>query len=299
MQRAFLIYTKLRQFWWQESQGGLDGVLKTFDFLAKDLMDKQTSGQKIFWWDLKDRSQELENERTQVIESLRKKGLEISLILGEDILTVPPGSRTYVFRAFAYVHFLNKRQDLQEIFAKIPSSLILQGDLGINSALYDNKVNLALLRSRDVIDVLSEEEHDLIQRIIPDTYTLDNRQESPENVLRDKDCWIIKKGVGFQGKHVIVGSDHSYDEWAFHLKSAAQDKSSWIIQKRVEPVSISIPVTNGLEWKTLGAGHIVNFFFVGDRFAGTWLRVSNLKEKIGAPDGTNTILALPRIVRST
>lgn len=207
-----------------------------------------------------------------------------------------------MFRAFAYAHFFNERQDLQEIFAKIPSDLIAQGDLGINSALYDNKVNLALLsslRSSDVADVLSEEEHELIQRLIPDTRKLDDGQEIAENILRDKDLWISKAGVGFQGKQVKFGSECSNDEWTLHLESAAKDQRSWTIQNRVEPVPLSIPVTDGREWKTLGAGHIVNFFFVGDRFAGTWVRVSNHQEKIGAPDGTNTILALPRIVAST
>ena len=292
----FNLNTKLRQFWWQQSHGGLDGVLKTFDLFAKYLMEKQTSGHKIFWWDLKDRPQELENERAQVIESLRKKGLDVSLILGEDILTVPHESKTYVFRTFAYVHFFNEGHDLQEIFERIPSRLIEQGDLGINSALYDNKVNMDLLRSRDVLDVLSEKEHDLVQRLIPETYKLGKGQETPKIILRDKDAWTCKAGIGFQGKHVRLGSEYSPEEWALHLMSVVQDPRSWIIQKRVEPIPISIQATNGLEWKTLGAGHIVNFFFVGDHFAGTWLRVSNHREKIGAPDGINTILALPKIV---
>jgi hypothetical protein len=295
----FNLNPKLRQFWRQESLGGLDKVLNTLDFFANDLSDKQTSGLKIFWWDLKDRPQELEHERTQIIETLRKKGLDVSLILGEDILTVPPDPRAYVFRAFAYAHFFNERPDLQEIFRKIPSYLIAQGDLGINSAIYDNKVNMALLRSNDVADVLSEEEHDLIQRLIPDTRKLGDGQEIAENILHDKDRWISKAGVSFQGKQVKFGSECSNDEWAHHLKSATKDQRSWTIQNRVKPVPLSIPVTDGRDWKTLGAGHIVNFFFVGDRFAGTWLRVSNHQKKIGAPDGTNTILVLPRIVGST
>ena len=111
-----------------------------------------------------------------------------------------------------------------------------------------------------------------------------------------KDSLICKAGVGFQGKQVKFGSECTNDEWACLLKTAANVQHGWTIQNRVEPVPLSIQVTNGQEWKTLGTGHIVNFFFVGDCFAGTWVRISNHQEKIGAPDGTNTILALPRIV---
>ena len=273
------------------SVGGvaIDETLDIENNLFQYFKNIQDCGKRIYFWDLALRSEAVRTERDREIAYLRNKGIEISLVLGKEILHVPANGDSYVFRYFAYPHIFKKNSDLPEIFSEIPGILFKNGDLGGTSSLYDHKVNLALLWNHKVQSQLSLKDVELIQKYIPESYFVDDLLPK----LTDRTDWVLKQGIGFQGAQVLLGSDCSQEEWDIAL-SEAKIKSGFVLQKKVQALSLQARATDGYSSKYVGQNHVLNMFFVDNKFCGSWFRLaSNAQGKVGAIDSENILGVLP------
>ncbi len=269
----------------------IDDTLDIEGSLYRYFRKIQESGKKIYFWDLSIRSESIKNERDREITFLKNKGIEINLVLGKEILEIPLED-SYVFRYFAYPHVFKRDSNLPKLFSQIPETLFKNGDLGVTSALYDNKVNLALLWTKSIQSYLSASDIELIKKYIPETYVIDNNLP----ILSIRSDWVLKQGIGFQGAQVLLGSECSQEQWELAI-SKAKNNGPFVMQKRVHSLNLNVEATDGHKSKCVGQNHILNMFFVDNKFSGSWFRLaSNSEGKVGAIDSETVLGALPIVL---
>lgn len=278
------------------SSGGvsIEDTLDIEEGLYQYFKKIQDNGKKIYFWDLSIRSEAVRSERDREIAYFKNRGLEIQLVLGNEVLEVPLSKDSYVFRYFAYPHILKPQSPLPDIFSQIPSMILSNGDLGVTSAIYDNKVNLALLWSPSVQSRLSATDIQIIRKYIPETYIVDDNLPT----LADRSEWVLKQGIGFQGAQVVMGDECSQTDWESAL-SEARAKNHFVVQSRMHALNLNVQATDGQNVKTIGQNHVLNMFFVDNKFCGSLFRLaSTAKGKIGAIDSNKIIGALPIITKT-
>lgn len=256
----------------------------------------QANGKKIIFWDLAERSVDIAEERRKEIDFLKKKGVSIDLLVGDEILTVQKKSGIFIFRYFAYVHFFNSSNGMQEIFRKLNPQLFTNSDLGLSSVLYDNKVNLALLWDPRTQSLLTDEEIELVKTYIPRSACV---QAANPEASGNKNQWVLKKGIGFQGKNVVVGSETDSSDWSHHLQQAAKE-GGYILQEAVTPLRLPFNLTDGEKQLYSVDSHILNMYFADNQYSGMLFRLKadGTEKKVGAIDARSVVVGMPVINRS-
>lgn len=112
------------------------------------------------------------------------------------------------------------------------------------------KTNLALLHELADGGRLSEQDTLLVRRYIPETRTV---QGLPREVRENKDSWILKPGISFKARGVLLGRDLSASDW-----SAALDASpNAVVQRVVGSDPIPLPVQRGDSVELVDHGTLV------------------------------------------
>lgn len=282
----------------QKSYGtGLEGSFWAERKFASLLAGMQASGRKIFFWDIAGRGEAQVRERARELDYFRDCGLNIELLEGDEVLRhAAPGN--YIFRYFAYTHFLTPHPSLRDSYFRLPADILASSDISAASVLYDSKLNLSMLWDPAVQSRLDPEERALIKRYVPRSYRSGSVPPDVMNsVLRDKGNWIVKSGTGCQGRGTFAGPDLSAEDWRSRVEAAEHDKDH-IFQERVTPAALPVELTDGKESFPPGEGHILNFYFVDEEFSGLLFRLTKggSGTKIGAIDAKAVVAALPLLL---
>lgn len=143
--------------------------------------------------------------------------------------------------------------------------------------LLSDKRNMALLHYAAQMKLLSEREAALVERYVPKTFILGGplcSQAVREEVLAQKDRFVVKQCNGMQGIDVHVGRFMSDREWREVISNLPQPEL-WIAQAYCESKKF---------YGHSGASRdVFNFvwgiFQFGDRFGGSWIRMMREKGK--------------------
>lgn len=121
-----------------------------------------------------------------------------------------------------------------------------------------NKRLFALMWER--MDLLPEEAAMAVRRYIPETVRLDAMH--PEQLMAERDAWVLKSDYGCEGQEVIIGRSCTPEEWAETLLLAVPER--WVAQRFFET-------------STDPDGTVLNFgpYTIAGRAAGLYVRAQN------------------------
>jgi hypothetical protein len=148
----------------------------------------------------------------------------------------------------------------------------------MDTVMYSNKGNLALLHDHQLSDAFTSQEADLIDRMLPWTRRLAETQTDVDGETVDlvthcqahRDDLILKPRSGFGGIDTFPGWEHTDGEWRDLLtESLAKD---FVVQRRVIPLGEPVidPKTGELEdW-----GANFGTFITDEGYAGTYIRAA-------------------------
>lgn len=179
---------------------------------------------------------------------------------------------------------MNREEITPSIFRAFMMDLIYFPDhLGIE--LERDKRNLGLLRELAEQNKLSPEDKALVLEAIPWTYAVENRQvtynDEEYNLLEllknNKDKFVIKAAVGYQGVDVFVGKFLSDESWEDAIAFGVKEKK-FIAQEFSDSLSIMAPDTQN-KWSEHKI--IWGSFGFGEVYGGVWVRMSAVKTDVG------------------
>ena len=137
------------------------------------------------------------------------------------------------FRYFSCNHFeKNSDQFLPYILEVLKNKPEQRSTLGFSSMIYDSKFNLALLHDPVVRKSLSSTDLQLIDLLIPKTWCLRNENSAPEDLLTNRNKYVLKRASSFQGRDVLVGPSSTQAEWESLYKEAVKN-GNYIIQEYI------------------------------------------------------------------
>lgn len=245
--------------------------------LARMFATKNKNIRQDIFWDVDRTSENVLNQRNQILKSYAKIKNNTLLKTGINSLVDDYSSKNH-HRIFAYVHFLNN-QDVNI------TSTDLANEIG-SAIVFDNKLLLGYLYTKDFVELLSKDEVNLVNKYVPKTRLTKNLTTKEKlELVKDKNNWVLKKGNSWQGQDVLIGKSTSQEQFA-----ATLDLKNWIIQEYVEPNQLRVNLIDGHnDFKSEGT-NLLNFYFIDDTFSGSIIRVCKTKMfKIGAIDYKNVI----------
>lgn len=143
---------------------------------------------------------------------------------------------------------LRKIPNLIDGFYKSKSRLKIINNFKMR--LLGHKSLMAVLYDSRFQTYLSKKEINAVKILLPFTTKLDYYPLN--NVLKEKNQWVLKPIDLAEGESVCVGSSVKLKEWKKNLKLAMQNPKCWILQKKV-----SVPETE-FNWVDQKSGKIVS-----------------------------------------
>lgn len=134
-----------------------------------------------------------------------------ALTLRDDGLYFEDTKIDMIYRRFVTSDYLNVFEDCRDFTTAYKNGQVMM--LGsFRSHLMHNKYIFKVLRDPLTKDILSDMENDFVEQHIP--LTLPLTDESKEEILKDKDRWIIKPIDGYASHGVYCGRDYTKKEFA-------------------------------------------------------------------------------------
>lgn len=259
-----------------------------------DFLRAKSNGAKILLWDIPRGSENL-GIRKEIQTVLLQAGVSTDFISGMEVSDFINSDSYKVFRMFSYPH-LQSNSIIRSIFSS------LTGDqkhfLGVRNLIFDSKINFAFLWSAEVQMRLNDAQKILVKKYVPETYLLNQKTYSDEfeKKLKNKDMWVLKAINSFQGQGVHIGKELMLADW-LNLLSEKAHSGLYVIQKMQQMREFGIYWLGvGSEMPTVCESHLLNLFFVNDKFVGSSCRVNSSRAlKVGAVDNTQTY-ALPVLI---
>ncbi|MEM4368079.1 MAG: hypothetical protein QXO21_03590 [Candidatus Anstonellales archaeon] len=162
---------------------------------------------------------------------------------------------------------------LIEIITNPDKYIVLNDEAG---RIIGNKILFALLHDPNIQQMFSQEEIEVIKRVIP--YTAILTEESLSKFLRNNTPFVIKPVVGVHGKNVYFSQNYqNIDELRRSLP-----QGFFIIQEQVPYPTANLPTIteNGIE--TVSVNWDLNIHHIGGRPQGTCIcRASPTRKQLG------------------
>ncbi|MCL1878385.1 MAG: hypothetical protein FWF80_05970, partial [Defluviitaleaceae bacterium] len=89
-----------------------------------------------------------------------------------------------------------------------------------------NKIIFEILRREETLAFLTADEREFVLRHVPETFPLVRGAFDLDDVLRNKNDWIIKPEDSYAARGVFAGVDMDSDAWAAAVKDATDSDSS-------------------------------------------------------------------------
>lgn len=160
----------------------------------------------------------------------------------------------------------------------------------IKSQIMHNKIIFKILHDEDTLEFLSTEEKKFVRNHIPRTGLFKGNEDVYEEVLNNKDKYIMKPLDLNASRGVYAGRDLSQEEWEERLKKSWN--TDYLYQEFVVPFKREHVVFKDENLTIEEFGSIVGLFMYNEKFAGIYTRVG--KENIIS--GLTSYYTLPNIV---
>lgn len=160
----------------------------------------------------------------------------------------------------------------------------------IRSQIVHNKIIFKILHDEDTLEFLSEEERDFVKNHIPITGLFKGDREVYNDVLNNKDKYIMKPLDLNASRGVYSGRDLSQEEWKERLDES-WDKD-YLYQEFFEPFTREHILFEDDELKIEKFKSIVGLFMYKEKFAGIYTRIG----KSNIISGVTDYYTLPNVL---
>lgn len=160
----------------------------------------------------------------------------------------------------------------------------------IRSQIMHNKVIFKILHDEDTLKILSDKEREFIKKHIPITGLFKGDREVFEEVLNNKDKYIMKPYDLNASRGVYAGKDLSFEEWKEKLEKSWN--KDYLYQEYFEPFTRDHIVFEDDELKVESFKSIIGLFIYKEKFAGIYTRVG----KLSIISGVTNYYTLPNVL---
>lgn len=150
------------------------------------------------------------------------------------------------------------------------NAAVLIGDY--KSHIVTEKRLFSILRKDIIKDVLSDDEIKFINDFIP--YTSLITDTKIENVIENKDSYIIKPTNMYSSENIFVGKDYTMKEWTNIIEKYKND--NFIVQEFVTPSTSVVVRVSDKESNYKIYKNLPSMYILSGEFCGIYLRQSNL-----------------------
>lgn len=160
----------------------------------------------------------------------------------------------------------------------------------IRSQIMHNKIIFKILHDDDTLEFLSQEEKEFVKKHIPITGLFKGDREVYNNVLNNKDKYIMKPLDLNASRGVYAGRDLSQEEWKIRLDESWE--KDYLYQEFFEPFTRDYILFEDDELKIEKFKSIVGLFMYKEKFAGIYTRIG----KGNIISGVTDYYTLPNIL---
>lgn len=170
-------------------------------------------------------------------------------------------------------------------------SVCLVGPVGTQIA--HSKILFAVLSDPENLQYLTQEEQQFVQRHFPETYLFssDSKLFSVDEVLRNKDNWILKPVDSYGSKGVFAGVEGNDEQWKRRVNEC-MDKD-YILQKFCKPFETDNVDFSEAHPQFRPYSNLTGLFVYNGKFKGVYSRVS--KTEIISTQYSEMALATVRV----
>lgn len=194
-----------------------------------------------------------------------------------------------VYRRIVTFELIQKADDIPDFIEAYKSnSFCCIGS--IKSQIMHNKIIFKILHDEDTLQLLSEEEKDFVKKHIPVTKLFKGDREVYNEVLNNKDKYIMKPLDLNASQGVYAGRDLSIEEWKKRLDESWD--RDYLYQEFFTPFTREHIVFEDNELKVEEFKSIVGLFMYKEKFAGIYTRIG----KNNIISGVTDYYTLPNIL---
>ena len=177
-----------------------------------------------------------------------------------------------IYRRLVTFELINHHQDCQDfIDAYIDGAMCTVGS--IRTQIIHNKMFFKILFDEDTREFLTESEIDFIDKHIPHTGLLGEKEEDIEKVISNKDEYIIKPLDDNQSTGVYAGRDLTDAQWKENIK---RDTNEGKIFQQFIPLKKDPYVNLEDELWIEELSNMMGIFSYNHKFAGTYNRMGRI-----------------------
>lgn len=103
-----------------------------------------------------------------------------------------------------------------------------------------NKMLLALLHDERVLAALTVEQQQWVERYVPKAIKIGSSSAEKQQIIANKDQWVLKKSTSLQGQDVVIGKETSVADWTDKI-NGMDESDFWVVQQYCEPDEIYLP----------------------------------------------------------
>ena len=141
----------------------------------------------------------------------------------------------------------------------------------IKSQIMHNKIIFKILHEKDVQEMFTEEEREYINKHIPYTNVFSGDRAVYDEVLNNKDNYILKPMDLYASKGVYAGRDFTLDEWKKKLDECWS--KDYLYQEFCVPFTRDFVEFEDGKVKVSKFGHIIGLFMYNEKLAGMYTRI--------------------------
>jgi hypothetical protein len=148
-------------------------------------------------------------------------------------LKTPEGKKiNAVYRRAVTCDVMQKKDEVQPFLQAVRDNAVcVVGHF--RTQVIHNKVIFKILRMDETLNFLSREEREFVLRHVPETFELENGAFELEDVLQNKNEWLIKPKDLYGSRGVFAGADMNAREWK---KTVAENiGNGYLLQKFCAP----------------------------------------------------------------
>ena len=140
------------------------------------------------------------------------------------------------------------------------------------SQIPHNKVVFSILHEEILNDFLTEKEKEFIEEHIPWTKCFNLKNDKLiNNLLKNKDQFVLKPCDMFAGKGVYVGRDYKLNKWKNIINNIKND-NEYLVQEFIEQPKLKMGLVEDGEFKVEEVNYILSLFLYNQQIAGYYAR---------------------------
>ena len=202
------------------------------------------------------------------------------VLYGTDPYTGREAAIDLVYRRMVTSDFLDRMEECGDFLqAYQDQAFIMMGSF--RSQIMHSKMIFKVLHDPATLEILSPMERDFVRAHVPLTREILTREDK-NRVKSEKDDWILKPYNSYASQGILLGREHSQEDWDEIVDALALDE--YVYQEFVEVDPTPFLHMEDYEFKVRKFSHVIGLFMYMEKFAGIYARIGQSGIISGARD---------------